>query len=130
MRIVCSDDGDLNHHIVRETLGLADFAANDAQDTQTGPTVIETRDYDLVLMDLLMPGEDGLTALREIRACGESKGKIPVLIVSAEKALKIVGDVKAAHDDTTLSTSVSMDDLVDAIGRTLAAANEKRVALI
>ena len=77
-----------------------------------------------------MPGQDGLTALREIRACGGSKGKIPVLIVSAEKALKIVGDVKAAHDNATLSKSVRMDDLVDAIGRTLAAANEKRVALI
>jgi CheY-like chemotaxis protein len=130
MRIICIDDGGRNHQVLRQKSDLADYAANDAQETQTEPTIIETLDYDLVLMDLLMPGQDGLTALREIRACGGSKGKIPVLIVSAEKALKIVGDVKAAHDNATLSKSVRMDDLVDAIGRTLAAANEKRVALI
>ena len=92
--------------------------------------MIDTRDYDLVLMDLRMPGKDGLTALREIRARGDSKGKIPVLVVTGDTGVRITDEVKTAGGDALLFKPVMMDTLFEAIGRTLAAVNEKRVVLL
>lgn len=130
MRVLCVDDHDLNRQVIKEMLDVAGLTVEEAPEAETGLTMIDTRDYDLVLMDLRMPGKDGLTALREIRARGDSKGKIPVLVVTGDTGMKIMDDVDAAGGDALLFKPVMMDTLFDAIGRTLAAVNEKRVVLL
>ncbi|OYU71177.1 MAG: response regulator [Alphaproteobacteria bacterium PA2] len=130
MRVLCVDDHDLNRQVIKEMLDVAGLTVEEAPEADTGLTMIDTRDYDLVLMDLRMPGKDGLTALREIRARGDSKGKIPVLVVTGDTGMKIMDDVDAAGGDALLFKPVMMDTLFDAIGRTLAAVNEKRVVLL
>ena len=130
MRVLCVDDHDLNRQVIRQMLDVAGLTVDEAPEADTGLTMIDTRDYDLVLMDLRMPGKDGLTALREIRARGDSKGKIPVLVVTGDTGVKIMDDVDAAGGDALLFKPIMMDTLFDAIGRTLAAVNEKRVVLL
>ena len=130
MRVLCVDDHDLNRQVIRQMLDVAGLTVDEAPEADTGLTMIDTRDYDLVLMDLRMPGKDGLTALREIRARGDSKGKIPVLVVTGDTGVKIMDDVDAAGGDALLFKPIMMDTQFDAIGRTLAAVNEKRVVLL
>ena len=130
MRVLCVDDHDLNRQVIRQMLDVAGLTVDEAPEADTGLTMIDTRDYDLVLMDLRMPGKDGLTALREIRARGDSKGKIPVLVVTGDTGVKIMDDVDAAGGDALLFKPIMMDTLFDAIGRTLAAVTEKRVVLL
>ena len=130
MRVLCVDDHDLNRQVIRQMLDVAGLTVDEAPEADTGLTMIDTRDYDLVLMDLRMPGKDGLTALRELRARGDSKGKIPVLVVTGDTGVKIMDDVDAAGGDALLFKPIMMDTLFDAIGRTLAAVNEKRVVLL
>lgn len=130
MRVLCVDDHDLNRQVIKEMLDVAGLTVEEAPEADTGLTMIDTRDYDLVLMDLRMPGKDGLTALREIRARGDSKGKIPVLVVTGDTGVRITSDVETAGGDALLFKPVMMDTLFEAIGRTLAAVNEKRVVLL
>ncbi|OXE36152.1 MAG: response regulator [Phenylobacterium zucineum] len=130
MRVLCVDDHDLNRQVIREMLDGAGLTVDEATEADAGLTMIDTRDYDLVLMDLSMPGKDGLTALREIRARGDSKGKIPVLVVTGDCGLKITDEVKTAGGDAMLMKPVMMDALFEAIRRTLTAVNEKRVVLL
>jgi CheY-like chemotaxis protein len=130
MRVLCVDDHDLNRQVIKEMLDVAGLTVDEAPEADTGLNMIDTRDYDLVLMDLRMPGKDGLTALREIRARGDSKGKIPVLVVTGDTGLRITSDVESAGGDALLFKPVMMDTLFDAISRTLAAVNEKRVVLL
>lgn len=130
MRVLCVDDHDLNRQVIRQMLDVAGLTVEEAREAETGLTMIDTRDYDLVLMDLRMPGKDGLTALREIRARGDSKGKIPVLVVTGDSGIQIKSDVESAGGDALLFKPVIMEALFDAIGRTLAAVNEKRVVML
>ena len=130
MRVLCVDDHDLNRQVIRQMLDVAGLTVEEAPEAETGLTMIDTRDYDLVLMDLRMPGKDGLTALREIRARGDSKGKIPVLVVTGDSGVQIKSDVESAGGDALLFKPVMMEALFEAIGRTLAAVNEKRVVML
>lgn len=56
----------------------------------TGPeglAALRVHDVDAVLLDLGLPGMDGLDVLKNIRALPDPKGSLPVLIVTAREAL-------------------------------------------
>jgi DNA-binding response OmpR family regulator len=68
-----------------------------AEDGREGLAAAVSHDYDLVVLDLLLPGMDGLTLLRELR---EQKPDLPVLILSArgDLATKLRGFELGAED--------------------------------
>ncbi len=41
--------------------------------------LLEEREFDLLVLDLMMPGEDGLTLCRELRA----KSSLPIIMLTA-----------------------------------------------
>lgn len=51
-----------------------------ADDGVRGSALARSGDYDAIVLDLMLPGKDGIEVLREIRAAG---GKTPILILSA-----------------------------------------------
>jgi two-component system, NarL family, invasion response regulator UvrY len=81
IKILIADD----HAIVREGLKqiLADtpdmVVAGEAANGQEVLELIRREDWDLVLLDLAMPGRDGLDTLKELK---HEKPKLPVLILS------------------------------------------------
>jgi two-component system, NarL family, invasion response regulator UvrY len=81
IRILISDD----HAIVREGLKqiLADtddlVAAGEAVNGHEVLEHIRREDWDMVLLDLAMPGKDGLETLKEVK---REKPKLPVLVLS------------------------------------------------
>lgn len=57
----------------------------------TGPeglAALRVHDVDAVLLDLGLPGMDGIDVLKNIRAMPAPKGSLPVLIVTAREALE------------------------------------------
>ena len=52
---------------VREALALESIEADIAKDGTTGLQMFDTNNYDLILLDLKMPGLDGESVLTEIR---------------------------------------------------------------
>jgi DNA-binding response OmpR family regulator len=79
---------------LRESAGLAvDVAANGPDGVELG----RQANYDLIVLDLMLPGMDGLAVLKAIRAKGQTA---PVLVLTAvmEKA-SIVRLLNAGADD-------------------------------
>jgi len=75
----------------------------------------ETRDYDLILMDIQLPGLDGISATIEIRNReNESDSKTPIfaLVGSSSEA---AGDYLAADFDQCLIKPISRDKLLESI---------------
>jgi DNA-binding response OmpR family regulator len=77
----------------------------DTDTASTGPEAlarVRDRDYDLVVLDLMLPGLDGLTVCRAIRH-GERNADVPVLILTArrEEADKVIGLESGADDYLT-----------------------------
>jgi two-component system copper resistance phosphate regulon response regulator CusR len=70
---------------LRRGLEAQGFAVDAAADGATGLRRARTHHYDLVILDLLLPGLDGLAVLREL---AQAEPKLPVLILSARSDLQ------------------------------------------
>src|SRR5205809_2930513 len=90
MRILLVEDEEKVSRFVTRGLAAERFAVDTARDGKSGWELAQTYQYDLVILDLMLPGLTGGEVLRRIRK-GESQ--VPVLIVTARDA---VGD-KVEH---------------------------------
>lgn len=113
------EDNEMNRLVLKDMLGVAGVAMAEAPEAETGLRMIDEGDYDLILMDLRMPGMDGLTAIRRIRGRPDAKARLPVIVVTADTSQNIREDCLAAGADDVVLKPVSMDLLFDSIGRTL-----------
>ena len=77
--LLAEDDRDLARSL-RLSLAEAGYAVDLARDGETAAFLGETEPYDLVVLDLGLPGVDGVTVLRRWRAAGMAA---PVLILTA-----------------------------------------------
>ncbi|MBU5615307.1 PAS domain-containing hybrid sensor histidine kinase/response regulator [Geomonas azotofigens] len=83
-RVLLVEDNPFNQKVALALLERGGLQVTVAGDGDEAVELVRTRDFDLVLMDIRMPGKDGLTAAREIRALGKpGTESLPILAVSA-----------------------------------------------
>ncbi|HEX7064371.1 MAG TPA: response regulator transcription factor [Bacillales bacterium] len=102
--LVVEDDQDLNR-LITSSLKREAFQVEQAYDGEMAKDIITSGEFDLVILDLMIPYIDGLELLRIIRQTQQ----IPVLILSAkaEDTDKIVGLGLGADDYMTKPFSMS-----------------------
>lgn len=86
IKILLADDNEYNRIVVKETLELKiqNVTIDEAKDGEVALEMIRNNNYDLILMDLVMPKMDGLEATRFIRSQMKSpKNAIPVIALTA-----------------------------------------------
>ena len=120
MRVLLVEDSEVNRRVIREMLRAGGLEMSEAEDGAMGVEMVEANDYDLILMDLRMPGMDGMTAIRHIRARTDDKANLPIIVVTADAGATIEADCRSAGADDVVLKPVSMTTLFDAIGRLLA----------
>ena len=121
MRVLAIEDDALNRRVVRDMLSVAGVAMDEAASAELGLRMIDADDFDVVLMDLRMPGMDGLEAIGHIRARTDAKVDLPVIVITADAAADLRVRCLAGGADELLLKPVAMEELFDAIGRVLAA---------
>ncbi len=75
------DDDDRIRGLLREFLARAGFRVTTAADAASAERLMGTFDFDLLVLDVMMPGEDGFSFTRRIRA--RPGDATPVLILTA-----------------------------------------------
>ncbi len=83
MRIMIVDDVAVNRELVSTLLSPFDLQLTEASNGAEAVEAALHTSFDLILMDLQMPGMDGLAATRAIRANSELNRRTPILAVSA-----------------------------------------------
>ncbi|MGK6324211.1 response regulator [Sphingomonas sp. DT-51] len=114
------EDDRMNRRVVRDMLDVAGVAMVEAESAEVGLELIERDDFDVILVDLRMPGMDGVTAIRHIRARGDAKARLPIIVVTADTAIDLRQRCLEAGADDVIFKPVAMDALFDAMGRLLA----------
>ena len=71
-------------HMVQEYLGQSGFEVTHAPDGEQGLSQLPLVQPDLVILDLMMPGIDGLEVCRRIRALSNEQARVPVLMLTAK----------------------------------------------
>jgi CheY-like chemotaxis protein len=120
MNILFIEDDPMNRRVVKDMLDVAGAEMTGAEDAESGLKLIDSREFDIILVDLRMPGMDGLTAIRHLRDRGDVKAKLPVIVVTADTAVDLRERCLEAGADEVLFKPVAMDALFEAIGRMLA----------
>ncbi len=80
MKILIIEDEQKLARILKKGLEENDFTVDLSFDGEEGLHMAESYPYDAVLLDLMLPGKDGLTILKTLRA---KKIDVPVLVVTA-----------------------------------------------
>ena len=110
----------MNRRVVSDMLGVAGAVMTEAEDGETGLELLDSGRFDVVLLDLRMPGMDGFDVTRAIRGRGDAKARIAIIILTADAAPDLRDKLLAAGADDVLFKPVAMDALFDTIGRLLA----------
>ncbi|MEX3968922.1 response regulator transcription factor, partial [Paraburkholderia sp. EG286B] len=84
MRILLVEDDPMIGEAVQAALKDASYAADRVTDGALALTAFAAQRYDLILLDLGLPGRDGLDVLAGIRAKGSA---VPVIIITARDGL-------------------------------------------
>jgi len=84
MRVLLVEDDRMIGEAIRDALRDAAFAVDWVRDGHSADTALCGPDHDLVLLDLGLPGADGLAVLERLRGRGSD---IPVVIVTARDRL-------------------------------------------
>ena len=98
MKILIVDDEELIRSVIREYAELENYVVDEASNGMEAIEKCEENDYDLVIMDIMMPKVDGYQSVKKIK---ESKN-IPILMLSA----------RGEEYDKLLAFDLGIDDYV------------------
>ena len=84
MRVLLVEDDPMIGEAIQCSLKDASMAADWVKNGQTALTTLAAQHYDMVLLDLGLPGKDGMEVLRAVR---EKNNPIPLLIITARDGL-------------------------------------------
>ena len=84
MRILVVEDDQLVGDAVRRAVTLAGYAADHVTTAQQAKAALHVEGFDLAIVDIGLPGEDGLALVRDLRRRGRN---LPVLMLTARDGL-------------------------------------------
>ncbi len=97
MRILVVEDENAIAQFISQGLSEADFAVDVARNGREGLDFALAAEYDMLILDIMLPGTDGLTLLRQLRKKGQT---VPVLLLTArDKIEDRVAGLDAGADD-------------------------------
>ena len=114
IRILLVDDHPVVRQGIRQILldGLKAVSLGEASDVATALARIRADAWDLVVLDLTLPGASGLDLLKEIR---RERPALPVLVLSMHPAAQFARRVLAAGASGYLTKDSAATELVNAI---------------
>jgi two-component system invasion response regulator UvrY len=114
IRILLVDDHPVVRHGIRQILidGMKGVVVGEASDVPTASARIRSDVWDVVVLDLTLPGASGLDLLKEIR---RERPALPVLVLSMHPAAQFARRVLAAGASGYLTKDSAATELVDAI---------------
>ena len=84
MRILVVEDNELVADAIVRGLAMAGFAVDRAANAESASVALAAEHFDLALLDIGLPGTDGLTLLRRLRSDGNP---LPVMVLTARDTL-------------------------------------------
>ncbi len=83
--VLVVDDEKLNRALCQETLTVAGFDVSTCSGAEEAFELLRKQIFDVIVMDLLMPGIDGVTAIRMIREghAGSENISVPIVVLTA-----------------------------------------------
>ena len=116
--ILIIEDNEKNRKLVRDVLQVKGYKTIESETAEEGLKLALEKSPALVLMDIQLPGMDGITALKQLRANPQTKG-IPVIAVTASAMTNKRADMLAEGFAGYQTKPISVRDFLDEVRRVL-----------
>ncbi len=117
--ILVVEDNEQNQKLARDVLQVKGYRVLIAESAEAGLPMALERRPDLVLMDIHLPGMNGIEALAKLRAAPETSA-IPVLAFTASVMPQDRRQITSAGFDGFLSKPINLKEFLDTIAGALA----------
>jgi CheY-like chemotaxis protein len=124
LRLLCADNNPYSRVVLKAMLGELGHRVAFVGTGEAAVEAVRRGGHDAVLLDLALPGIDGVEAARRIRALPGPAGRIPIIAVSGGGEANDAATAQAAGMDAYLRKPASSAELSDALQ---AAASVRRV---
>ena len=117
--ILIVEDNEKNLKLVRDVLQVKGYKTLDTTTAEEGIKVAVEKKPDLILMDIQLPGMNGIEALKVLRA-DPATSAIPVIAVTASVMQQDRTLITEAGFDAYVSKPISIKEFLEAVNKTLA----------
>jgi two-component system sensor histidine kinase BarA len=116
-RVLIADDNEINRRFLVALLSSRGVVSDEAASGEDAIALWEKNRYDMILMDVHMPGIDGKTAAARISHLDGERGHTPIIAVTADVFLKAGADRENTCFDDYLHKPVNEEQLADLLAR-------------
>ena len=117
--ILIIEDNEKNRKLVRDILQVKGYTTIESETAEDGIKLALDKSPALILMDIQLPGIDGITALKQLRADARTKG-IPVIAITASAMTHNRQTMLAEGFDGYQTKPIALRDFLGGVERVLA----------
>lgn len=116
--VLIVEDNERNLKLVRDVLQVKGYKTLEAVTGEDGVKLALEHKPDLVLMDIQLPGINGIEALRQIRS-NPSTSAIPIIAVTASVMQQDRKQITEAGFDAYVGKPINLKEFLDAVRKAL-----------
>ena len=117
--LIIEDEHDICE-VYSEVLSMAGYKVQGAADGETGMQKIRDENWDVLLLDIMLPGKDGLKILKEIRANPELRKGLVVALTNLNSESIIKEAFDQGVDGYLIKSEITPDKVVEEVNKILA----------
>jgi two-component system, cell cycle response regulator DivK len=116
--ILIVEDNEKNRKLCRDVLQVKGFKTIESETAERGLDLARSDSPDLILMDIQLPGMDGITAMRQLKADAQTK-TIPIIAITASAMTNNRTSMLAEGFDGYQTKPITLKDFFSEVERVL-----------
>jgi len=122
--ILIIEDNEKNRKLCRDVLEVKGYKTIESETAEEGLKLVEEKSPALILMDIQLPGMDGVTAMKQIKADPKT-ANIPIIAITASAMTNNRTAMLAEGFDGYQTKPISLKDFLAEVQRVLVAGVKK-----
>ena len=118
--ILIIEDNEKNRKLCRDVLQVKGYRTIESETAEIGLDLARGQTPDLILMDIQLPGMDGITAMKQLKADAQTK-TIPIIAITASAMTNNRTSMLAEGFDGYQTKPIALKDFLGEVERALAA---------
>jgi CheY-like chemotaxis protein len=121
--ILIIEDNEKNRKLARDVLQVKGYKTIESETAEKGLELARNQSPALILMDIQLPGMDGITAMKQLKA-SPNTAKIPIIAITASAMTHNRTTMLAAGFDGYQTKPITLKDFLGEVERVLALAGK------
>jgi two-component system cell cycle response regulator DivK len=122
--ILIIEDNEKNRRLARDVLQVKGYKTIESETAEEGLKLAVDRSPALILMDIQLPGMDGITAMKQLKAAPNTKS-IPIIAITASAMTHNRTTMLAEGFDGYQTKPISLKDFLGEVRRVLSARDKQ-----